>query len=93
MSDKYETVELGTERRSVIRCVECRRWVDASGGVVLHAKHCDSASDVEHLTAMSARARRSDGLVTQAFHGDERAVVDAVRLGMLSVSDAMNRDD
>lgn len=106
MNEKiYERVSLSG--RAVIRCMDCKRWVDAAGGVVQHSKRCDFSSDTEDHGAGPPRGdqRSADrqfsraqiatakaGLVSTAFKTEDE-VVDAVDKGYITVSDAMNRDD
>ena len=43
----YDVKVLGADKsRKVIRCVDCRGWVDFdAGGVVTHSRRCDHAAD------------------------------------------------
>ena len=86
-----------------VACRDCNAWAH-EGDLLRHGKRCDFGG-VQPRTAAPVAATKSyaptakqyaqirDGQVSQAFGGDDNAVLDAVRRGFVSVSDAMNRDD
>ena len=87
--------------RCRVRCVECERSGPAWNRIK-HAKSCDtpalalkaqavvtSATSLDARVAAVVRSVRSEAM----SRGDTGALVEAVRQGRLSVSDAMNLDD
>lgn len=99
----YEATSPGVARH---QCQECGGWErsDKAGGQIRHSKRCDSKPQpVCAVTASAARAEESRYADLRTFarrvrktgltKGRDQDVLDAVRLGLLSESDAMNTDD
>jgi hypothetical protein len=88
------------------QCLECGAWErsDKAGGQLRHSKRCDSkpqpACAVAAVEQRAAEARYADLRTfarqvrkTGMTNGRDQDVLDAVRAGLLSESDAMNTDD
>ena len=86
-------------KSEVYRCSDCGRWEDVeSGKPIRHSKRCDHANEQPPLIAEKAERNRlwqfaRDVKRTGMAQGREEDVLAAVKLGFLTVSDAMNRDD
>ena len=84
---------------AVYRCTECGQWEDAdSGKPIRHLKRCDHVNDQPKPIAEKAERNRlwqfaRDVKRTGLTEGRDQDVRDAVKLGFLTVSDAMNTDD
>lgn len=100
----YEAHSPGVARH---QCDECGKWERSDKGRIRHSKNCDSQPQAvepakpaqldreiaeslrdKELRELSAHVRR-----TGMTKGRDRDVLDAVRKGYLSESDAMNTDD
>ena len=80
-----------------ICCVECGRWVRRDIERIRHASYCESKAQPTPLPAPAAAGRDSyvravarQGAVSAVCSEEE--ILDRVRTGRLSMSDAMNRD-
>lgn len=74
------------------QCTECGGWERSDKGAIRHSKGCDSKAQVsEPAVRLAAFAR--DVRRTALTKGRDNDVLDAVRRGYLSESDAMNTDD
>ncbi len=77
-----------------VQCVECGKWERADNGRVRHSKNCDSKPQFAAPVAADALRTFADAVrATSLTHGRDSDVLDAVRKGYLSESDAMNTDD
>lgn len=90
-------LEIWTDK---IRCCDCGRWIyvdDISSEAIRHSSRCDTA-DLQVAAVEPAVTTSRPSLRTAAKRGEvyrhysEKDVVDVVRGGRLSVSDAMNQD-
>jgi hypothetical protein len=78
------------------QCTECGGWARSDEGPIRHSKRCDSReqpaltppTNPRDLAKFSAKVKKY-GMTK----GNDQDVVDAVRTGHLSVSQAMNTDD
>jgi|ERR1044071_974867 hypothetical protein len=99
----YEATSPGVARH---QCQECGAWErsDNNGGRLRHSKRCDSQPQPTCAVAADAkRAEESRYADLRTFarqvrktgmtKGRDQDVLDAVRAGLLSESDAMNTDD
>jgi hypothetical protein len=104
---KRVIIGTGAGRVTQLRCKECDRWVNNNLQFIRHSKSCESkaqptppASIVKDTTAhMQGKQPLSDKAVrwmakngAASAVGDEKRIRDMVSRGMLSESDAMNRD-
>lgn len=91
----YEDSSPGVARH---QCEECGAWERSDKGPIAHGRRCDSRPQVVAVPGPAATRgdlRRFANNVrrTGLTKGRDRDVADAVRLGYLSASDAMNTDD
>lgn len=88
------------------QCLECGAWErsDKGAGQLRHSKRCNSRPQPESVAQFEAQraveSRRSDlekfarnVRRTGLTQGRDQDVLEAVRAGLLSESDAMNTDD
>ena len=83
------------------QCEECGAWSATNQGKgveISHGKRCESRPQVASVAAKSPTNDRlakfaADVRRTGLTKGRDQDVADAVRLGYLSTSDAMNTDD
>ena len=81
------------------QCTECGGWERSDKGAIRHSKRCESRAQgviaVNVSTASNGDLRRFAQHVkeTAVTKGRDADVLEAVRGGFLTVSDAMNTDD
>ncbi len=79
--------------REVLCCSDCGRWVDAdSDDEIRHDKLCDWVDQAKSRSSRTQDLRRAakEGNLRSIATDDE--IVEAVRCGLISESDAMNQD-
>jgi hypothetical protein len=93
---KMEGFEIWAANGST-RCCECGRWAHEGPRAVNHAKHCDTGKAAkEQKVSQSRRSPAQIKAIAEAgaasHLGTEDEIVGLVNSGVISASDAMNRD-
>ena len=88
----YEAFSPGIARH---QCEECGAWERSDKGPIAHSKRCETRPQAIAAVPAGNDLSRFAGAVrrTSLTKGRDQDTLDAVRLGYLSVSDAMNTDD
>ncbi len=98
----YEATSPGVARH---QCDECGGWERSDQGSIRHSKRCESRPQariptvqlereiVETVRGQELKTFAADVRRTGLTKGRDQDVLDAVRKGFLSESDAMNTDD